>query len=129
MVDFQQPNDRRVDTLKTNDAMRKRKKVPRKPGRGLMHWHMAARKKKPLSPPFPSISKDELKLHNKEDDMWMALHGLVYDITLFQEYHPGGEAILLKAAGRDATLLFQKYHAWVNIEGLLANFVVGSFKG
>jgi hypothetical protein len=42
----------------------------------------------------------------------------VYNITPYLHYHPGGADILVKAAGRDCTALFNRYHAWVNLDGL-----------
>lgn len=42
----------------------------------------------------------------------------MYNITPYLHYHPGGADILLKAAGRDCTGLFNRYHAWVNLDGL-----------
>ena len=38
----------------------------------------------------------------------MALRGKVYNISPYLRFHPGGAAILLKAAGKDGTALFQK---------------------
>jgi len=43
----------------------------------------------------------------------------VYNLTPYLHYHPGGTDILVKTAGRDATAFFQKYHPWVNLEGLV----------
>jgi cytochrome b involved in lipid metabolism len=34
---------------------------------------------------------DELVLHNKDGDMWLAIDGTVYDLTKFSEEHPGGK--------------------------------------
>lgn len=31
----------------------------------------------------------EVAKHNKDDDMWMVVHGKVYDVTKFKEDHPG----------------------------------------
>lgn len=49
----------------------------------------------------------------------------VYNITPYLRFHPGGVPMLLKVAGRDGTALFNKYHAWVNYEFLLAKCLVG----
>lgn len=49
----------------------------------------------------------------------------VYNLTPYLRFHPGGVPLLLKVAGRDGTALFNKYHAWVNYEFLLAKCLVG----
>lgn len=51
------------------------------------------------------ISIDELSTHNTEKDAWIAIDGIVYDISNFIPNHPGGAAIL-KGIGTDATELF-----------------------
>lgn len=44
---------------------------------------------------------------------------MVYNITPYLEYHPGGEKELLRAAGRDGTKLFMLTHSWVNIDAMI----------
>lgn len=55
----------------------------------------------------------------------MVVRGVVYDVTPYLEYHPGGISIMMSGVGRDATKLFEKYHAWVNPEFMLERCVVG----
>jgi cytochrome b involved in lipid metabolism len=38
------------------------------------------------------VSLQELQAHSTEDDVWIALHGDVYDLTSYLEQHPGGAA-------------------------------------
>ena len=40
------------------------------------------------------VSHEELKKHNSEGDVWMAIHGLVYDVSKFMPDHPGGHTRL-----------------------------------
>ena len=49
----------------------------------------------------------------------------VYNITRYLKFHPGGVDWIMKGAGRDCTVLFQKYHAWVNADMLLKECLVG----
>ena len=42
--------------------------------------------------------------------MWVILHGKVYDLTKFLPEHPGGQKIILKYAGMDATKAFDPIH-------------------
>lgn len=36
-------------------------------------------------------TRDELLIHNKDGDLWLAIDGTVYDLTKFSEEHPGGK--------------------------------------
>ena len=48
--------------------------------------------------------------------MWN-IHGKVYDLTEFKQYHPGGSLILDSVKGdRDATAAFESYHAMSDID-------------
>mmetsp|Transcript_7996 Transcript_7996/g.19715 ORF Transcript_7996/g.19715 Transcript_7996/m.19715 type:complete len:530 (+) Transcript_7996:90-1679(+) len=69
---------------------------------------------------FKTISKTELATHNTPSSAWCAVHSensavdytdghVVLDITSFASKHPGGDLILL-AAGKDASVLFETYH-------------------
>ncbi|OCT80498.1 hypothetical protein XELAEV_18027310mg [Xenopus laevis] len=50
---------------------------------------------------------------------------MVYNITPYMEYHPGGEEELMKAAGTDGTDLFDQVHRWVNYETMLKECLIG----
>jgi cytochrome b involved in lipid metabolism len=41
------------------------------------------------------------------------IDGVEYDITEFMKTHPGGDNMLILAAGRDASILFHSYHRFV----------------
>ncbi|KAG2500659.1 hypothetical protein HYH03_001425 [Edaphochlamys debaryana] len=71
------------------------------------------------------ISLAEVAQHKTADDAWMVLRGKVYNVTPYLRFHPGGPEILVKAAGKDATALFTKFHAWVNADALLDKCLVG----
>ena len=42
---------------------------------------------------------DDVKLHNKESDVWVTYKNNVYDITKFIDNHPGGKSKIMLAAG------------------------------
>lgn len=44
------------------------------------------------------------------DDVWLIIHGKVYDLTEFLPDHPGGQKIIMKYAGKDATKAFEPIH-------------------
>ncbi|BEI85332.1 hypothetical protein CcaverHIS002_0507330 [Cutaneotrichosporon cavernicola] len=56
------------------------------------------------------ISYEEVQKHNRRDDCWVIIAGNVYDVTDFIAVHPGGAAVILHAAGRDATKVFVPLH-------------------
>lgn len=52
----------------------------------------------------------EVSKHNTKTDCWVIVHGKAYDVTHFLNEHPGGSAIILKYAGKDATKAFDPIH-------------------
>eukprot|EP01083_Nonionella_stella_P022548 62360_1 len=53
---------------------------------------------------LPEYSMEDVKKHDsKENGVWIAMNGLVYDVTPFLPNHPGGAGFLLEVAGDDAT--------------------------
>merc|ERR1712144_135429 len=48
--------------------------------------------------------------NNKADNLWIIVDQDVYDLTKFQDEHPGGKKILQRVAGKDASKQFWKYH-------------------
>lgn len=56
------------------------------------------------------ISYEEVQKHATRDDCWVIIAGNVYDVTEFLDIHPGGSAVILAAAGKDATKVFVPLH-------------------
>jgi cytochrome-b5 reductase len=67
----------------------------------------------------------EVRRHHKPGDTWMVIHGMVYDVSMYSEYHPGGLDAIMSGAGKDATKLFEKFHAWVNPAFMLEKCCLG----
>ncbi|CAX45618.1 L-lactate dehydrogenase [cytochrome], putative [Candida dubliniensis CD36] len=56
------------------------------------------------------LSLQEVSQHNKKDDCWVIIHDKAYDLSDFIDEHPGGSAIIMKYAGKDATKAFDPIH-------------------
>ncbi|XP_031564402.1 acyl-lipid (8-3)-desaturase-like [Actinia tenebrosa] len=68
----------------------------------------------------------ELGQHNTHQDALVAVRGKVYDVSQFIERHPGGRDVLLMAAGKDITMVFESYHALSeNAPRVLEKYYVG----
>ncbi|CAK5115379.1 unnamed protein product [Meloidogyne enterolobii] len=80
-------------------------------------------------PQIASVDHIELSKHCSEHDCWILLFDTVYDVTRYLEFHPGGIPQLMRAAGSDATELFNELHRWVNYKSMLKNCVIGPFVG
>lgn len=55
--------------------------------------------------PMRPVSASELALHCTMDSAWLSLNGVVYDVTLYINYHPGGLE-LMKGCGKECSQLF-----------------------
>ncbi|EEH21443.1 hypothetical protein PABG_03659 [Paracoccidioides brasiliensis Pb03] len=56
------------------------------------------------------LTGPEILKHNSKDSCWVIVHGKAYDVTDFLPEHPGGQKIILKYAGKDATEEFEPIH-------------------
>ncbi|KGR00540.1 hypothetical protein MG1_02368 [Candida albicans GC75] len=56
---------------------------------------------------YSIYSLDQVKIHDKPNDLWMILYNKVYDITNFTSVHPGDVEVLLDCGGADATEAFE----------------------
>ncbi|EAS33115.3 cytochrome b2 [Coccidioides immitis RS] len=72
------------------------------------------------------VSSQEIAAHSSFSDCWIVVDNEVWDVTSFVSKHPGGSAIILKYAGRDATKAYSEVHA-PNI--LRDNLTPDKFKG
>jgi len=110
----------------TNPA---RQKVVLAPGYSPLDWATLQR----TTPNLSGVSSPQLvtavqlRAHNgrKGAPAWAAFRGRVYNISPYIPFHPGGEAQIRRAAGKDAEKLFNEVHAWVNWEGMLGACCVG----
>ncbi|GMK58464.1 hypothetical protein CspeluHIS016_0504960 [Cutaneotrichosporon spelunceum] len=105
-----------------------RGKVALEPGHSALDWARLTKSNANLrgiqGPPM-RVTMEELKKHKTEDDAWSAFNGVVYNITPYLKFHPGGVPELMRVAGRDGTKLFMLTHSWVNLEHLMQECMVG----
>ncbi|KAJ8465177.1 hypothetical protein OPV22_027729 [Ensete ventricosum] len=70
-------------------------------------------------------SMREATEHNTRDDCWVVIHGKVYDVTSYLEEHPGGDDVLLSAAGRDSTEDFEDAGHSKSARDLMQDYYIG----
>src|SRR6201996_6184870 len=63
----------------------------------------AANDPKNFKIPEKEYSLEEVAKHNKKDDLWIAVKGIVLDLTNWLDEHPGGPQALFSHMGKDAT--------------------------
>lgn len=105
-----------------------RNKTALAPGHSLMDWIRLGNSGADLTgvggvPRVVTLS--ELASHNKKNDAWIAIRGIVFNVTQYMDFHPGGIDELMRGVGKDATKLFESVHAWVNYQSILQKCVVG----
>ncbi|EIE88106.1 hypothetical protein G6F46_009656 [Rhizopus delemar] len=57
-----------------------------------------------------TFTREEVKRHASEDDLWIIIDSSVYDMSRFVDMHPGGAIPILEYAGKDATDAFYGLH-------------------
>ncbi|XP_074056518.1 cytochrome b5 type B isoform X2 [Macrotis lagotis] len=68
---------------------------------------------------------EEVAKRNSEQEMWLVIHGRVYDVTPFLGEHPGGEEVLMEQAGRDATESFEDVGHSLDAKEMLKQYYIG----
>ncbi|KAJ5232820.1 hypothetical protein N7468_005776 [Penicillium chermesinum] len=79
--------------------------------------------------PETEYSMEEVAKHNKKDDLWIVVKGIILDVTNWLDEHPGGANALFNFMGRDATEEFAMLHDDEVIPKYAAQTVIGRVKG
>lgn len=61
---------------------------------------------------LPRITLEDLLVQDGTNGkhLWIAIDGIVFDVTSYLHKHPGGHMTLMRAAGQDSTELFLQHH-------------------
>jgi len=79
--------------------------------------------------PDKEFTLEEVAKHNKKDDLWIAVKGIVLDLTNWVNEHPGGPQALYSHMGRDASEEFEMLHDDEVIPKYAPEIVIGRVKG
>ncbi|KAI0198386.1 FAD binding domain-containing protein [Astrocystis sublimbata] len=84
---------------------------------------------KKFSVPEKEFTMEEIAKHNKKDDLWVVVKGVVMDLTNWLDEHPGGPQAIMNFMGRDATEEFEMLHDDEVIPKYAPEQVIGRVKG
>jgi flavocytochrome c len=79
--------------------------------------------------PDKEFTMEEVAKHNKKEDLWVVVKGVVMDLSNWLEEHPGGPQAIMNFMGRDATEEFEMLHDDEVIPKYAPEQVIGRVKG
>ncbi|CAH8674778.1 unnamed protein product [Schistosoma rodhaini] len=68
---------------------------------------------------------EDVRKHNKPDDLWIVIHDKVYDLTKFASEHPGGETVLEQQAGDYGTEPFEDVGHSSDAREIMEQYYIG----
>lgn len=88
----------------------------------------APKEKAKFTIPDEEYSLEEIAKHNTKEDLWIAVKGIVLNVTDWVEEHPGGPQALYSHMGKDASEEFEMLHDDEVIPKYAPNVVIGKVK-
>jgi len=76
-------------------------------------------------PKLRQYTMKEVAMHCTADSCWMIIFDKVYDLTDFNDFHPGGMEIMLEYAGSDATNAFSEKPHTIDAADMLEKYLIG----
>jgi cytochrome b involved in lipid metabolism len=73
-------------------------------------------------------TKDEVALHNNDEDCWIIIKNKVYNITDYLDKHRGGKMLLLYYGGKDATTEFNRLNHTKKAQKILESYYIGDLE-
>ncbi|KAJ5355023.1 cytochrome b5 reductase [Penicillium cataractarum] len=77
---------------------------------------------------FKEYTPEDLALHKTKTDLWIAVHGKVYDVTNYVRDHPGGADALYDVAGTDATAAYEDVGHSEDADEILKTYLIGTLQ-
>ncbi|OQE46143.1 hypothetical protein PENCOP_c001G02008 [Penicillium coprophilum] len=77
---------------------------------------------------LPEYTLKDVTAHNTKGDIWMVIHGQVFDLTEYLQDHPGGADALIEVAGTDATAAYEDVGHSEDAREIMQPFLVGTLK-
>ncbi|KAI3638422.1 hypothetical protein MIR68_003551 [Amoeboaphelidium protococcarum] len=74
-------------------------------------------------------TREEVQKHDNDDSFWIVIDGIVYDLTVFKDMHPGGTDILTPYGGKDATEVFYALHRHDVLNKYGPKYAIGRIQG
>ena len=75
------------------------------------------------------VTAAELATHSDHKDCWIAVHGIVMNITPFLNEHPGGPDVIVSVSGKDCTHDFEDVGHTDSARRLGDKYIVGRLEG
>mmetsp|Transcript_17967 Transcript_17967/g.25948 ORF Transcript_17967/g.25948 Transcript_17967/m.25948 type:complete len:85 (+) Transcript_17967:88-342(+) len=75
-----------------------------------------------------SLTLFQVSKHKSDDDLYVAVHDRVYNLSQFWRRHPGGEGLIREREGKDVTAEFEAIHHSKVAQDLLRKYEVASLR-